>query len=150
MTSWHDPEHWRGLLDGSACPICIRGEPLDIIATLPATWLTMTDRAPMVGYVCLVSRIHAVELHDLDETEACAFMRDARTVSRALQAVTGAVKLNYAMHGNVLPHLHMHLFPRHRGDAFEGRVVDPGAIHPPVYTAGAFEAMRGELQRVLG
>jgi len=149
MTSWHDPEQWRGLVDGSACPICARGEPLDMIATLPATWLTMPDRAPMIGYVCLVSRVHAVELHDLEEAEANAFTRDARDVSRALQAVTGAVKLNYAMHGNVLPHLHMHIFPRHRGDAFEGRVVDPGAIHAPVYGAGGCEAMRRELLRGL-
>jgi hypothetical protein len=31
-------------------------------------------------------------------------------VSKALAAATGAVKLNYEIHGNSLPHLHMHFF----------------------------------------
>jgi hypothetical protein len=44
---------------------------------------------------CLVSKIHAVELHDLTDAAGTAFMRDARRVSAALAASTGAVKLNY-------------------------------------------------------
>ena len=35
-----------------------------------------------------------------------------------------AVKLNYEIHGNTLPHLHMHLFPRQPDDEFVGRPVD--------------------------
>ncbi len=146
MTNWNDPPRWQGLLDGSGCPICVRGEPLDIIATLPASWLTMNADAPMVGYVCLVSRVHVVELHDLDDMQTATFMADARRVSRAVQAVTGAVKLNYEMHGNILPHLHMHLFPRYPGDPFEGRPIDPRMVKDPVYTPGQFERVREEIQ----
>jgi diadenosine tetraphosphate (Ap4A) HIT family hydrolase len=68
----------------------------------------MQEAAPVRGYACLVSRTHAVELHELPEATAYAFMRDARRVSSALLATTGAVKLNYEIHGNSLPHLHMH------------------------------------------
>lgn len=67
----------------------------------------------MRGYCCLVFRRHAVELHDLTADEGAAFMRDIQRVSRALKPLTGAVKLNYEVHGNSLPHLHMHFFPRH-------------------------------------
>ncbi len=69
-------------------------------------------------------------------------MRDARRVSRAIAAVTGAVNMNYEVHGNTLPHFPMHFFPRYRGDRFEGRPIDPRQVTQPVYSAGEFEVMR--------
>ena len=109
MTLWNDPARWAALCSGSACPICVRREPLDVVATLDASWVTMQEAAPVRGYVCLVSKTHAVELHDLPGALAAAFMRDAQKVSKALATATSAVKLNYEIHGNSLPHLHMHL-----------------------------------------
>src|ERR1700694_5859903 len=85
--------------------------PLHLIAELESSWLTMAEDAAMVGYVCLVSRVHAPELHDLNEHSAAAFMRDYRRVSNAVSVATEAVKLNYEIHGNTLPHLHIHFFP---------------------------------------
>jgi len=38
-------------------------------------------------------------------------MKDVQTSARALKHVTRAVKINYEIHGNTVPHLHMHLFP---------------------------------------
>ncbi len=102
----------------------------------------MQEAAPVRGYVCLVSRIHAVELHDLSESAASAFMRDARKVSRAIATITSAVKLNYEIHGNSIPHLHMHFFPRFRGDPFEGRPIDPRSAVRPVYSPGEFDEFR--------
>jgi diadenosine tetraphosphate (Ap4A) HIT family hydrolase len=102
----------------------------------------MHEAAPVRGYVCLVSRTHAVDLHDLPAAEAAAFMRDAQLTSRVLGLVTGAVKLNYEIHGNSLPHLHMHFFPRYRGDRFEGQPINPKLTIEPVYGAGEFELIR--------
>src|SRR5579862_8119164 len=142
MTSWNDPARWEALCSGSACPICIRQKPLDVVATLEASWVTMQEAAPVSGYVCLVSQLHAVELHDLPEAAASAFMRDAQRVSRALKTATGAVKLNYEIHGNSLPHLHMHFFPRYRGDRFEGQPINPKLVTQPVYAPGEFQRIR--------
>jgi diadenosine tetraphosphate (Ap4A) HIT family hydrolase len=99
----------------------------------------MQEAAPVRGYACLVSRTHAVELHELPGATANAFMRDARRVSSALLAATGAVKLNYEIHGNSLPHLHMHFFPRYRGDRFEGQPIDPRLAVQPVYAEREFQ-----------
>lgn len=110
----------------------------------------MPEAAPVRGYACLVARTHVVELHDLDEDNAQAFMRDARRVSRALSRVTGAVKLNYEIHGNTLPHLHMHFFPRYVGDVFEGKPIDPRAVVGPTYKSGEFAALRAQLSHALG
>jgi diadenosine tetraphosphate (Ap4A) HIT family hydrolase len=104
----------------------------------------------MVGYACLVSRVHAVDLHDLALAQSAAFMQDAHRVSSALSAVTGSIKLNYEIHGNTLPHLHMHFFPRYVGDPFEGRAIEPSRIAQPVYGPGQFAALRAGLIESLG
>jgi diadenosine tetraphosphate (Ap4A) HIT family hydrolase len=150
LSKWNDPEAWQQLIDGSACPICRRGRPLDIIATMESSWLTMPEHAAMPGYVCLVSQTHAVELHDLSSAQAESFVRDARKVSAALSIATEAVKLNYEIHGNTLPHLHMHFFPRHAGDPFEGRAIEPGRVAQPVYATGQFSQVRGRILQALG
>lgn len=150
MSTWKDEERWRALCSGEACPICCRQEPLDVIAELETSWVTMQESAPVPGYVCLVSRTHAVELHDLAEEVAAAFMRDAQRVSKAVSAATGAVKLNYEIHGNSLPHLHMHFFPRYRGDRFEGKPIDPKSVLGSVYAEGEFQRIRDTFLLSLG
>jgi diadenosine tetraphosphate (Ap4A) HIT family hydrolase len=52
-------------------------------------------------------------------------MDDMRRTSRALQDVTGAVKTNVDIHGNTLPHLHVHFFTRYMGGTYEDRPIDP-------------------------
>ena len=142
MSLWNDRDQWSELCSGAACPICRRGEPLNIVAKLEASWVTMQEAAPVPGYVCLVSQTHVIELHDLPEAKAVAFMRDARKVSMAISSITGAVKLNYEIHGNAIPHLHMHFFPRYRGDQFEGNPINPRLVAQPVYAPGEFERTR--------
>lgn len=149
MALWNDAARWAGLCSGATCPICICREPLDVVAKLEASWVTMQEGAPVRGYVCLVSEMHAVELHDLTEAAASAFMRDARRVSKALSPATGAVKLNYEVHGNSLPHLHMHFFPRYRGDQFEDQPINPRVAKKPAYAAGEFQHVRDAFMAAL-
>lgn len=103
----------------------------------------------MRGYACLVLRRHAVELHDLAAEEAAAYMRDVQKLSAAVAGITGAVKMNYEVHGNTLPHLHMHFFPRYRGDPFEGGPIDPKRIRTPVYSGEEYNVFVERLRSVL-
>jgi diadenosine tetraphosphate (Ap4A) HIT family hydrolase len=145
MSQWNGT-HWRGLVDGTECPICQAGWPQGIVAELEAAYLTSGADAPMRGYCALVLKRHAVELHELDAEEAAAFMRDIQRTGRAVQELTGAVKLNYEIHGNTIPHLHLHLFPRYPGDPFEGGPIDPRSSHAPPYAPGEFEEFVQALQ----
>lgn len=52
------------------------------------------------------------------------------------------VKMNYEIHGNSIPHLHMHFFPRYRGDQFEGQPINPRLVVQPVYAPAKFERVR--------
>jgi diadenosine tetraphosphate (Ap4A) HIT family hydrolase len=103
---------------------------------------------PVRGYCCLVLKRHVVELHDLSDYEALALMRG---VSRALKDVTDAIKLNMEIHGNTIPHLHAHFFPRYRGDRFEGGPIDPRQDAGSTYDLGEFQrfvnALRSGLAR---
>ena len=148
MSKWNSPE-WDALYQGGACPICRGGRPLGIVAELNATYVTSSEESPMRGYCCLVLKRHAVELHDLSADEGALFMNDLQRVAGAVQAITGAVKLNYEIHGNTIPHLHVHLFPRYRGDPFEDGPIDPRLIRECPYKAGEFENFRHRLQETL-
>jgi diadenosine tetraphosphate (Ap4A) HIT family hydrolase len=111
--------------DVQNCPICDRGAPVDQIAELKATWVTASREAPLPGYVCVVSKIHVTEPYLLHGSKRRAFWDDVSTVAEAVQRATASPKLNYEIHGNTLPHLHLHLYPRYQGDPFEGRPIDP-------------------------
>jgi diadenosine tetraphosphate (Ap4A) HIT family hydrolase len=148
MSKWNSAE-WAALCSGVACPICCRGKPDGIVLELAASYLTSSANAPIRGYCCAVLKRHAVELHELPDEEAVALMRDVRRVGRALQEITKAVKLNYEIHGNTIPHLHVHLYPRHRGDPFEGRSIDPGLIKASPYKGSEFDDFLAELRESL-
>jgi diadenosine tetraphosphate (Ap4A) HIT family hydrolase len=52
-----------------------------------------------------------------------AFFGDAMAVARGLARAVAPVKMNYEIHGNTIPHLHMHLFPRTADDPYVGYVI---------------------------
>ncbi|MGB6535125.1 MAG: hypothetical protein WBF58_04100 [Xanthobacteraceae bacterium] len=58
--------------------------------------------------------------------------------------------MNYEIHGNTIPHLHLHIFPRYRGDPFEGRPIDRGLINASPYKANEFEDFVAELRAMMG
>jgi diadenosine tetraphosphate (Ap4A) HIT family hydrolase len=106
------------------CPICRRGEPLDVLLDIGPAWVTAGADAPLPGYVCVVAKQHVIEPFDLDLDDGHAFWDALMTVARRLRAATKARKINYEIHGNTLPHLHVHLYPRFEGDPFEGRPIE--------------------------
>ena len=128
----------------------------------PATELSIADLSVsrfiadrntcLKGHCCLVLKPHAIELYELSEVDAAAFMRDVKIASLALKKVTGAVKLNYEIHGNTIPHLHMHLWPRQIGDRFENGPIDWRMKTPKTYEDGEFEefvdSMRAAMKEV--
>jgi diadenosine tetraphosphate (Ap4A) HIT family hydrolase len=111
----------------SDCIICRNGGPLDVIAELPTIWVAASSRAPLPGYVCVVLKRHVVEPFELDEPALSAFWAESMSVAAALSEVERPSKMNYEIHGNTIPHLHLHLYPRYAGDPFQGRPIDGGS-----------------------
>jgi len=68
------------------------------------------------GWTVLVLNRHATELFELPPGERASLMDEVSRVAEALAAEFGAVKVNYALLGNQLPHIHWHLIPRTADD----------------------------------
>lgn len=63
----------------------------------------------------------------------------------AAASVMRPVKMNYEIHGNTIPHLHVHIIPRFRGDPFEHSPIDPHAVTPTRRAAAEIEALRSAI-----
>ncbi|HET6851891.1 MAG TPA: HIT family protein [Pyrinomonadaceae bacterium] len=150
MSKWSNPEEWERVRNATSCPVCLRGGPTDAIAELETSFLIASENGPMKGYCFLLYKRHVIELYELPAEEATAFMRDVQRAAKAVHEITQAVKLNYEIHGNTIPHLHLHLFPRYIGDQFENQPINPRIVTQPVYAAGEFadfaERLRSALQ----
>lgn len=103
--------------------IC-RAGPLDVIAESSGIWATASPQAPLPGYVCVVARQHVNEPYELSRDEQARFWLDAMLVAEAVASLVTPIKMNYEVHGNTLPHLHLHLYPRHAQDPFVGGPID--------------------------
>lgn len=148
--SWNDAGRWRDLVAGRNCPLCDRGAQPGVAAELSVSWATVSEDVGVRGYCCLVLKRHCVELHELSPTEGAAFMDDIRRVADAVQRLTGCIKLNYEIYGNVVPHVHVHIVPRHPGDEIEksGRAFNQLAAG--AWAPGELAGYAAELRAALG
>ena len=144
--AWSNPEGWAQRLRPEGCIVCNSGHPFGIIADLKQTWVTTDPEVAIFGYVCVISKIHVVEPFDLPDT-GVGFWQEAMAVAQVLKELYRPVKLNYEIHGNTLPHLHMHLFPRQRDDGFAGRPIDLKEIRHR-YSDDDLVTLRSALARI--
>jgi diadenosine tetraphosphate (Ap4A) HIT family hydrolase len=88
------------------------------------------------------------DLNALDGARRRQFLADMAAVGDAVLACTGALRINYAMLGNMEPALHAHVIPRLRDEPQETRQTHPWAVdwnHAPPYSA----AVHGELKECI-
>jgi diadenosine tetraphosphate (Ap4A) HIT family hydrolase len=152
MSFHHDYQRWERMTRKENCPVC-GGAPMpegmvDVVE-LPASWLNAQPEVCLRGQVCVTSKVHAVELYDLTDDRLLAFMTDVSACAKALKKVTRAVKINYEIHGNTVPHLHVHLFPRSMDDPFPDQPIDYRQVRPDIYGEWEFDALVEELRREL-
>lgn len=140
--SFHDNiEVWEKYTKKECCPICIKASaPEDevLIKEFEMSWLVASPKACLKGTCCLTLKPHAIELYDISDSDLAQFMKEAKIASKALKEITKAKKINYEIHGNTIPHLHMHLFPRYMDDPFPRAPIDYRRTDPPVYKNNEF------------
>lgn len=154
MSSWNDSAKWNKYLSKDGCRICnqtpeSRPPTERAIADLSVTRFIADVNTCLKGHCCLVLKPHVIEIHQLSDEDASAFMRDLKRASFALQSVTGAVKINYEIHGNSIPHMHMHLWPRQIGDRFENAPIDWRLKTPSPYVDGEFETFVSKMRAAM-
>lgn len=139
------------------CPVCLAepaGDCQTTIAELEWAWVDCSPFAQgrLFGKCTVLSKAHCEHFFDLPPLATAGFIGDVQRVARALHGVTGAVKINYEIHGNSVPHLHAHLFPRYLDDDFPGAPIDYRLTEPSPYESEAeyawfIDRLREELSR---
>ena len=82
------------------------------VRRLSASTVGLFPDRRLPGRCVLVLDAHHEHFEALPAALASRFMADTQRVARAVRAVSGSTRINYAMLGNQVAHLHMHVMPR--------------------------------------
>jgi diadenosine tetraphosphate (Ap4A) HIT family hydrolase/predicted kinase len=113
---------------------CTETENADgfFVGDLRFSRLLLAREPHLPGRCVLVCRRHVREPHELSGAEQRAFFDDMLRVGKVLEHVYDALKMNYQILGNAVPHLHAHIQPRYFGDPYPGQPVG-GPPSQPVF-----------------
>ena len=106
---------------------CRAGADPAVIARLPSGWAVMGDPQVLRGYCLLLPDPVVPHLNVLPPEGQAAFLADLARLGQAVLEVTGAVRINYAMFGNLEPALHAHVHPRFADEPESLRTAHPWA-----------------------
>jgi diadenosine tetraphosphate (Ap4A) HIT family hydrolase len=127
---------------------CRTGAYPGTVIQLRSGWVIMAERQVLEGYCLLLPDPVVPDLNALQGVLRSEFMADMSLVGDVLLALTGAVRINYAIFGNVEPALHAHIFPRGAGEPDATRTAHPWALDwqaAPAYSS----ALHGDFRRRL-
>ncbi len=106
---------------------CRNGEYPALITHMRSGWAVLGTSQFLRGYSLLLPDPVAPHLNAMDASHREQFLRDMAQLGDAVFKVTGALRINYAMFGNVEPALHAHVVPRYAEEAPQLRTAHPWA-----------------------
>lgn len=97
------------------CPMCSRwDDDSDLrIIEFAHSFVVLNRDQFFPGYCLLFTKEHVTELFHLDRVVRAELIENINQVAQALYTVFKPDKLNYELLGNMVPHMHWHLVPRH-------------------------------------
>lgn len=131
------------------------GRDPKVIARLPSGWAVFGESQFVRGYALLLPDPVVGSLNALGSAERTQFLIDMSRLGDALLRATGALRINYAIFGNVEPALHAHVVPRYADEPEAHRLGHPWTYDwnaAPAFDPRAFhelgESLRRELTRM--
>lgn len=98
-----------------------RGDDPTLVCRMKSGWLVMGESQFLRGYCLLLPDPVVPHLNALHGAARTQFLADMGRAGDALLELTGALRINYEMLGNLEPALHAHLFPRYADERAELR-----------------------------
>ena len=124
-----------------------------VIARLFSGWAVFGERQFLRGYVLLLPDPVVPTLNALGAQERSLFLLDMARLGDALLKVTGALRINYAIFGNVEPALHAHIIPRYAEEAEKLRTAQASGPMTgravPVFDRAVHQELAETLRREL-
>jgi len=156
----YDYDRYEKLSNIENCPPCTHDfmvlEGSERIAEFEYSYIDVCRVADggLFGKCNIIPKTHVIRFEDMSNADMTGFMSDLQKLGKALKKVTGAVKINYEMHSNTLPHLHAHVFPRYLDDEFVSLPIDFRIKEPDPYESDEefqwfVDTMRQELEKGL-
>jgi diadenosine tetraphosphate (Ap4A) HIT family hydrolase len=91
---------------------CRDGTYPQAICRVSSGWVVLGDKQFLEGYSLIYPDPVVADLNKLDAKQRKSLFYEASVVGDALLEITGAVRINYEILGNLAPALHLHIFPR--------------------------------------
>lgn len=114
----------RGGVDEVGCAFCgVLRDPAQLVLDEGEVAAFLDHRPLFHGHTLVVPRAHVGTLDELDPPRLLAVFGAVQRVMRALETALGAEGTFVAANNRVsqsVPHLHVHVVPRRRGDGLRG------------------------------
>ena len=104
---------------------CRSGEASGLIARMRSGWAIMGHKQVLRGYCLLLPDPVVPHLNALEPQARDQFMQDLGRLGDAVLQVTQALRINYAIFGNLEPALHAHVHPRYADEPEQYRAGNP-------------------------
>jgi diadenosine tetraphosphate (Ap4A) HIT family hydrolase len=128
-----------------------RGDPR-VISRLRSGWVVFGERQFVCGYALLLPDPVVPDVNALETHERSQFLLDMTLVGDALLEVTAALRINYAIFGNLEPALHAHIVPRYADEPPALRTQHPWAYDwaaAPIFDASEYADLASAVRREL-
>ncbi|MCK4400676.1 HIT family protein [bacterium] len=121
----------------SNCMYCARSELLRSFAIqiveLEQSIVYLHRDSKYKGRCIVALKEHKRELFELSEQQRNQYIREVSNVARAVKTAFNADKINYAVYGDIMDHLHFHIVPKRKsgtewGKAFEVVQATPSSM----------------------
>ena len=99
------------------------------VIRLPTSIAVLDKNQFYKGKFVVIFKKHVEDFADLTENERKKFTDDMIKVAKAIKKVLSPDRMNYATLGNIIPHLHWHIFPRYKTDSNWGKTPYPHGEH---------------------
>lgn len=101
---------------------CRDGEYPKVISRVSSGWVVLGDVQFLRGYCLLLPDPVVANLNAMEDEKRKTFLYEMSVIGDVLLEITGALRINYEMIGNVEPALHAHIFPRFADEPEELRL----------------------------
>lgn len=112
-------------LKDETCFYCTKKGPLNEILTeivpLGHSTVYFFNDQKNPGRCVVAFRDHYRELHEIPDEECDAYLREVRLVAKAIANLYHPDKINYALYGDLVSHVHFHVVPKYAGGVSWGQ-----------------------------
>jgi len=133
------------------CAIIQKEEAAEIVFEDDLSFAFLDSRPLFPGHVLLVPKEHLATLGDIPARWIGPFFATARRLSRAVEQALGAEGSFVAINNRVsqaVPHLHVHIVPRRKGDGLKGFFWPRHKYESPEHVARVAQTIRAALARI--